>query len=283
MTDYVEIFENPTDPRLGRHIRHDPRSWNFAFTAADVSTLSSKRHTSQIPTLDQGHLGSCTGNAATKCLSYAPFWSEPEVQKVLGTDEKADEQYAVGVYSDATKLDNYPGAYPPQDTGSDGLSVATVLKNRGIISGYQHAFSLEALLTALSQQPVIVGTRWHQDMFNPAADGKLAITGAVAGGHEYCLDEIDVANKRVWLQNSWGDGWGQQGRAYLTWDDMRTLLADSGDCTIFAPLGSPPPPPPPSDPKAEFIAAAKTWLSFKHVAKNNVAFEADLKKYLDTL
>ena len=284
MTDYVEIFENPTDARLGRHVRHDPRSWNFAFGAADdVGKLKSVRHKSQIPTLNQGQLGSCTGNAATKCLSYDPFWSEAEVKKVLGNDADADEKYAVGVYSDATKLDQYPGAYPPKDTGSDGLSVATVLKSRGLISGYQHAFSLEALLTALAEQPVIVGTQWHQDMFHPAADGKQKITGAVAGGHEYCLDELDVENQRVWMQNSWGDDWGVQGRAYYTWDDMKTLLAASGDCTIFAPLGSPPPKPPPADPQAEFVAAAKTWLSFKHVAKANIAFADDLKKYLDSL
>jgi hypothetical protein len=283
MTDYVQIFENPSDPRLGRHVRHDPRSWNYAFTAVDVNTLSSKRHQSQIPTLDQGQLGSCTGNASTKCLSYDPFWGTPEVQKVLGMDEKADEDYAVSVYSDATKIDDYPGAYPPQDTGSDGLSVAKVLKTRGLISGYQHAFSLEALLTALAKQPVIVGTRWHQDMFNPGTDGRLKITGDVAGGHEYCLDEIDVDNKRVWLQNSWGETWGKKGRAYLIWDDMKTLLAASGDCTIFAPLGSPPPPPPPDDPQAEFVKAAKTWLSFKHTSKVNVAFEADLRKYLKSL
>jgi hypothetical protein len=283
MTDYVELFEDPTDSRLGRHVRHDPRSWNFAFGAADVSTLKSVRHKSQIPTLNQVELGSCTGNASTKCLSYDPFWSESEVKKVLGSDATADEKYAVSVYSDATKLDPYPGAYPPKDTGSDGLSVAKVLKARGLISGYQHAFSLEALLTALAKQPVIVGTEWRQDMFKPAADGKQKITGAVAGGHEYCLDELDVENKRIWMQNSWGDDWGVEGRAYFTWDDMKTLLGASGDCTIFAPLGSPPPPPPPADPQAEFVAAAKTWLSFKHVAKSNIAFAADLKKYLDSL
>src|SRR5262245_14501855 len=81
ITDYVQHYDNPTDPRLGRHVRHDPRSWNFAFGAvADTSRLASVRHESQIPTLDQGQLGSCTGNAATKCLSYEPFWSAPEVQ-----------------------------------------------------------------------------------------------------------------------------------------------------------------------------------------------------------
>ena len=283
MTDYVRIFNSPGERRLGRNVRHDPRSWNFPFHAVDISTLSSVRHQSQIPTLDQGQLGSCTGNAATKCLSYAPFWSDADVQKVLGSDESTDETYAVGVYSDATQIDDAPGTYPPTDTGSDGLAVATVLKNRGLISGYQHAFSLEALLSALAQQPVIVGTEWREDMFHPAPDGKMTITGSVAGGHEYCLDELDVENQRIWMQNSWGTTWGVQGRAYFTWDDMRTLLSASGDCTIFAPVGSPPPPPPPPDPQAEFVAAAKTWLSFHHTSKVNVAFENDLRAYLDTL
>jgi hypothetical protein len=165
MTDYVKIFDSPSDPRLGRNVRHDPRSWRYAFEAADINTLSSVKHQSQIPTLDQGRLGSSTGNAAHEMPLYEPFWSEPLVKAAIGSDATADEAYAVGVYSDATKLDDYPGVYPPTDTGSDGLSVATVLTSRGLISGYQHAFSLEALLTALAQQPVIVGTEWRQDMF----------------------------------------------------------------------------------------------------------------------
>lgn len=283
MTDYVQIFDSPDDPRLGRHVRHDPRSWRFAFGAVDVGTLWSVRHESQIPTLDQGRLGSCTGNAATKCLSYQPFWGEPAVQAAIGGDANIDENYAVGVYSDATNVDDYAGSYPPTDTGSDGLAVAAVLKARGLISGYQHAFSLEALLTALAQQPVIVGTEWRQDMFHPAGDGGQKISGAVAGGHEYCLDELDVENQRVWMQNSWGESWGLGGRAYFTWDDMGALLAASGDCTIFAPLSSPPPLPSPPDPRAEFVAAAKTWLSFRHTSKVNVAFEEDLRKYLESL
>jgi hypothetical protein len=283
MTDYIVKFDGPSDPRLGRNIRHDPRSWQYALGAQDVSTLRSVRHQSAIPTLDQGKIGSCTGNAATKCLSYQPFWGEAAVQAVIGTDGTADEAYAVGVYSAATQLDDVEGSYPPNDTGSDGLSVAKVLQSRNLISGYQHAFSLEALLTALSEQPVIVGTEWCQDMFDPRADGRLAVDGAVVGGHEYCLDELDVKNERVWLQNSWGDDWGQQGRAYLTWPDMKTLLSRQGDCTIFVPASSPPPQPPPPDPQAEFVAAAKTWLSFPHRSRVNSAFVEDVRTYLDGL
>ena len=204
MTDYVEILDNTADPRLGRHIRHDPRSWQFPFAAVDISSLESVRHRSRIPTLNQGKVGSCTGNAAVKCLSYEPFWSSPEVRAVLGSNAAVDQKYAVGVYADATRIDPYPGTYQPTDTGSDGLSVAKVLKSRGLISGYQHAFSLEALLSALAVHPVIVGTEWRQDMFHPAPDGRQQITGADAGGHEYCLDELDVERERVWMQNSWG-------------------------------------------------------------------------------
>ena len=136
------------------------------------------------------------------------FGASPAVKGIIGANATADETYAVGVYSAAAQVDDQPGAYPPNDTGSDGLSVAKVLKSRALISGYQHAFSLEALLTALADQPVIVGTEWRQDMFHPAADGRQTITGEVAGGHEYCLDELDVEKQRVWMQNSWGETWG---------------------------------------------------------------------------
>lgn len=283
MSNYVKIYREPRDPRLGRNVNHDPRSWDYAFKAADLSTLTSVRHTFHIPTLNQGDLGSCTGNAAAKCISYLPFWSQPEVQAVLSGDADADQRYAVGIYSDATKIDPFEGTYPPTDTGSDGLSVAKVLKTRGLISGYEHAFSLSAMLTALADHAVIVGTEWRQDMFDPAPDGRQTITGRLAGGHEYCLDELDVEHERVWMQNSWGEDWGLQGRAYFSWDDMEVLLKASGDCTIFAPLATPPPPPPPPDDQAQFVAAAKSWLSLRHSSKSHKAFAADLRKYLDTL
>lgn len=236
------------DPRLGRHVRHDSRSLSYLYPeTADPKTLTSVRHERHIPTLDQGDLGSCTGNAATGNLGTAAFWDQGE-QVLSATDADADETYAVGVYSDATKIDPYSGTYPPTDTGSDGLSVAKVLKNRGIISGYQHATSLNAALNALASQPVIIGVEWRNDMFDPDKDGRIHITGAVAGGHEIVLDELDVENERVWIHNSWGDSWGVDGRAYLTWDDFGTLLKADGDVTIFTPITEPAPVPTPPTP-----------------------------------
>lgn len=267
----VKRFD-PADPRLGRHVRHDSRSLRFLVTPQPRSAMVSVRHYSHIPVLDQGNLGSCTGNASTKNMSYGDFWVAQGDRVLSQTETDVNQTYAVGVYSDATKLDPWDGTYLPDDTGSDGLSVAKVLQSRGLISGYKHATSLDAVLTALQTQPVITGTTWNEDMFEPDADGRLHITGDPQGGHEYVLDEVDMENERIWMQNSWGPYWGIEGRAYFTFDDYATLLADYGDVTIFVPITEPAPEPTPQptpepvpvpddDADATFAAEAKKWLS----------------------
>lgn len=257
-TVVVKRFEGQ-DPRLGRHVLHDSRSLRYQVEAQDLSVLRSIRHTSRIPVLDQGaylapgatkriSLGSCTGNAGVNVLATDLFWDTDPVKAALSPDNAdLDEQFAVAVYSMATSLDPYSGTYPPTDTGSNGLSVAKALQKLGKISGYQHATSLAATLTALNQQAVMVGTVWRGDMFNPGPDGRLKITGQVEGGHEYKLDELDVQNKRVWILNQWGN-WGLGGRAWLSWDDLGTLLADQGDCTVLTPVTQPAPTPSPAPP-----------------------------------
>lgn len=265
-TLFIKRYE-PSDPRLGRHVVHDSRSLQFQIQAEDFSVLKSARWPSRIPLINQGQLGSCTGNAAVNVLATDQFVATDPVKTVLSpTDAAVDEKYAVAVYSEATIWDPYPGNYPPTDTGSDGLSVAKILQKHGKIAGYQHATSLAAVLTALSKGACMVGTAWHGDMFTPGPTGRLKITGSVEGGHEYKLDELDVENKRVWILNSWGN-WGLEGRAWLSWDDLGTLLADDGDCTVFTPVTQPAPTPtPPAPPapkptvdvKAEF---AKAWAA----------------------
>jgi hypothetical protein len=226
----LEHRYEPTDPRLGRHVHHDEASRDYAYPAT-TAQLRTVRHWSHIGILDQGQLGSCTGNAAVKAISHTAFW--PLAKAVLNADLGADEVYAVGVYSDATRLDPYPGSFPPDDTGSDGLSVAKVLKNRGLISGYTHAFSLEAFLTAVSRQSVIIGIPWYDGMFNPDANGFINISGNLAGGHEVCVDQINVEEKWVGFPNSWGRTWGVKGRAKMSWDTAGRLLSEQGDVTIF--------------------------------------------------
>jgi hypothetical protein len=263
--------------RLGRHVRHDPRSLRYLAPAADLSTLKSVRHVRHIPVLDQGDLGSCTGNAAEGALGTSPLYdalAEGMPHRPTG-DAEVDEEQARALYSTATTLDGYDGEWPPLDTGSDGLSVAKAALAAGLISGYTHATTLEAALTALAAQPVIAGINWYDTFDSPDKTGRVRIgPGAtVRGGHEIVLDELDVERRLVWFTNSWSSIWGKAGRAAIGWDDFARLLSEDGDVTVFVPLSQPAPtptPPAPADPLAElatllrqFWTGVESWLS-KH-------------------
>lgn len=244
MYDYTLKFRkfDPTDARLGRRVLHDSRSLRFQVQAGDPMLLASVRHKVNIPILDQGNLGSCTGHAGTAVIASEAFWTGGSV--VLATTDP--HEYAVDLYSAATKIDPWEGQYEPDDTGSDGLSIAKVLRQRELISGYLHATSLNATLTALAKNVVMVGTSWLTGMYEPdVRTGKLNVTGSVEGGHEYVLDEIDVERQRVWIRNSWSAQWGIQGRAWMSWADLGKLLADQGDCTVLLPRTEPVPTPQP--------------------------------------
>lgn len=211
---------------LGRHLdaSHDYRSRMFpAGTAPLVTTM----HTHHGPVLDQGQLGSCTGNAASQALNTDPL--------LLAGRRLLTEADAIAIYSWATHHDSYDGAYPPEDTGSDGLAVGKAAKHLGLISRYGHAFGLQHVLGALVLHPLIIGIPWLQGMFTPGADGYLQVTGAVAGGHEVCLRGVDVERQAVRLLNSWSASWGDQGEAWLRWADLGSLLAQRGDATVLIP------------------------------------------------
>jgi hypothetical protein len=207
--------------RLGRHIAHDPRSWNFPAPMAPglVTTL----HKRVVPIFDQGHLGSCTGNACAGALGTQP--------NTIG--DLFTEADAVELYSMATNLDLAWGHYPPTDTGSSGLAVARAARLKGYISSYSHAFGLDHALAALVLAPVITGVAWHEGFDHPDSHGLVKLGGSVRGGHEFCVVGLDVDNKTVRAANSWGTTWGDGGFFEFSWDDWASLLADRGDVTQF--------------------------------------------------
>lgn len=238
-------YVRPADPRLGRNVNHDPRSKQYPVRAPRRTMLKSVRHVRHVPVFDQGDLGSCTGNAALGCLGTGVFYATMDDAEVARWPW--DQQGAVGVYSEATRIDPFAGQYPPTDTGSDGLSVAKVCKRAGLIAGYEHAFGLIEAVSALQRRPFITGTLWLSDMHEPDADGVVHPLGRVEGGHEYVGDEyVDVGNPfgprarmasapMIGFTNSWGTGWGTEGRFYMSAQEYGTLLAEQGDVTFFVP------------------------------------------------
>ena len=268
------IDEHPGPGRLGRHVEHDERSRAFPVSEDLLpATYVSATHKIDIPVLDQGQLGACTGNAAEALAGSDPIY--PAVPLDLPArptaDPVKDEAQAVAIYSAATRIDNIHGQYPPLDTGSTGLAVAKVAKKLGLISGYQHAFSLDATLKALSVMPLIVGLHWYEGFDHPDATGHVTIGGSVRGGHEFLLYGIDATQRTVLARNSWGLVYGVEGCFNFSWDDLGQLLGEQGDATVFVPLSSPAPTPTPhttATPEAvdrALAAAFETWRQARGV------------------
>jgi hypothetical protein len=260
---------------LGRRVEHDPRSLSYAHGVLPKSAIRSVDWTRRIPVLDQGQLGSCTGNAgtgilgtdsagrtATTSVTISPAGAAASHGLFAAAPYVLDEAFAVALYSLATILDGVAGTYPPEDTGSSGLGVAKALKALGLATSYSHAFSLGALTSALQTGPVIIGIPWLHSMFTPASDGRIPVQPAtgVAGGHEIEIAAYDAGAGEYWLTNSWGTSWGQAGRGYLTASDLQWLLSQQGDVTVPVWATTPAPPPPaPADPNRKLIAAFETW------------------------
>lgn len=233
----------------GRHVEHDPRSLAYAHGVLPKTAIRSVDWPRRAPVLDQGQLGSCTANAGTGLLA-TDCTGRPGLTSVTITVAAArasrgcftpgvyapDEDFAVRLYSLATRLDSIRGQYRPTDTGSSGLGVAKALKALGLATSYSHAFSLSALTSALQHGPVMIGIPWLNSMEDPDGDGRIIVEPAsgIAGGHEVEIARYDASMGDYWITNSWGSGWGIDGRAYLTTPDLRWLLSQQGDVTVPA-------------------------------------------------
>lgn len=234
-TIYVEKIPS-TDPRLKRHINHDSKSKEFAFDTSNIPTILDVEHARYIPILDQGQVGSCTGNAGIGSISSAPFINQDNPFYTR------DENGALKLYSDAETIDG-DGPYPPNDNGSSGLSIAKALYAKGLISGYQHTFNLQDALKALNQYTLLIGSNWHTGMDAPDPTGLVHPTGPVRGGHQYFAFKDDVEDGLITCANSWSEEYGFQGCFKLTWADFNTLLGEGGDVIVlFPPTITPPAP-----------------------------------------
>lgn len=232
MQTFRYLAESPGNPfRLGRHQVHDAllperdvRQLHILDRFLPIKTVS---HKELVPCFDQGQLGSCTANAALGCLVTEPF---AKAGVVYAEDD------AVALYELETKLDDsqIPGEYPPNDTGSTGPWSMMALEKQGKIKSYHHTRSMHAALRLLNRGPISIGVTWYRSMFDVVdKDGVKMIVvdehSEVAGGHQVCVVGNSVEHQRVLIRNSWGAGWGDQGHAWLSWNDLDLLLDEGGD------------------------------------------------------
>jgi hypothetical protein len=211
--------------RLGRHVEH----W-AASRAHDTEVRFAPRPPRPViwprysPILDQGDIGSCTGQAMAGWLGCAPHATPDSAARY-------DEPFALRLYEAATRLDRIPGEYPPSDTGSSGVAVAKAAQRLGLIGSYSWAFTTGGLLSALQHGPVIAGISWYEAFDQPDRHGVVAVGGQVRGGHEILIRgwQPQEGDEGLLLcDNSWGR-WGRAGSFAIplgVWARLREQHAD---------------------------------------------------------
>lgn len=211
---------------LGHIELADPRDALFPLSAV----LPERPFVSQKMWWDNGWWGD-QGNTSMCTIFSWSHWLEdgPMIQDELGNREKPLFD-VTKFYAKAQLNDGLPGT---NYNGSTVRAVAKILKELNVISEYRWAESVDDIVTCLlTLGPVVVGTRWFTDMFKP--DGQYVVhpTGGMAGGHAYLLNGVDTDKKLIRIKNSWGKAWGDQGHAFISFDDFATLLANGGQACM---------------------------------------------------
>lgn len=209
--------------QLGRQLVHDPRSKGFpSRVVVDKPSWVTRMIRIHDPQVNprQCHL-ECTGCA--KAMEFNAVGN-----RVGGVTLDKDDAHKI--YSLASQLDPWEGAWPPNDTGSSGLAAAKAAKKLGLGGEYRHLFGGADEVVQLIQmgRVVNIGVWWYGGMFHPTSTGIVMPTGKQVGGHQFLARgyhaPLDLVAIRCW--------WGKYRDVFLHREHLHKLLMDGGDAHI---------------------------------------------------
>lgn len=220
------VVVDQRDPRLGRQCVQDPASRGFPMRAADTSTWRSRSIRLYDPAVNPNQvIGNCV--PCDKCMEGNAVGNRVAGRVLTMAD-------ANRLYPIATRLDPFPGAYPPDDTGSSGLAGCKAAIQLKLGGEYRWNFSRNAadiVQQIVDGKTVGVGTWWRDGMFDRKPHPKLAgqwviePTGPKVGGHQYRLRGWDQYTD-MFLLRCW---WGFYRDVWIKRKHLAELLADDGD------------------------------------------------------
>jgi hypothetical protein len=226
--------------KFGRRIEFDDRSRDYRVRKLIYGLQPITNIWPCEKVLDQGNEGSCVGHGIAHELIAEPI---PCLE--------VDHPYAVYIYKEAQKVDEWPGEDYEGTSVLAGLKVVNSLK---WCDEYRWSFShLDTQLGIGYEGPGVAGTYWYTDMMDADSNGFIHVTGNIEGGHCYLLIGVNIEEQYFTILNSWGV-WGINGtgRAKLSFDDYEKLRTNEGEMAFL--IGrhdiniEPPSPEPPVSP-----------------------------------
>jgi hypothetical protein len=210
--------------RFGRLPSKDPRSLNYLLQVprgALEATQLTYKHWDTGLVLDQGSTPQCVEYSGRQYLETSPVRN------------KYTEPYG-SLYKLCQQVDEWEGE---DYEGTSVNALFKVLKEKGYVSEYRWAYDNESVaMWLLEKGPMVVGTDWYQGMLEPDEDNFVTVMGYPVGGHAYLLSGTNTRKKcpdgslgAHRITNSWGRGWGDNGRAWVSYRDFSTLLRNWGE------------------------------------------------------
>lgn len=198
----------------GRRYEKDERDLQFPFELVPLTLINKSKYWNTGPVLNQGNKPHCVAFAWKQFLQASPHRQGKHLKEDF-------------IYELAQQRDQWPGE---DYNGTSVRAGAKVMSRLGFINNYLWARSAEKIKDWVCHtSPVVMGTLWFQDMFNPDDKGFVTPTGGQAGGHAYLCIGYSHKRKAFRFINSWGKGWGQSGRFWMKEEDVQFLIENNGE------------------------------------------------------
>ncbi|HSB94753.1 MAG TPA: C1 family peptidase [Flavitalea sp.] len=208
----------------------------------------------KVPVLDQGTEGACTGYGLATVANYLLRRRKivpdprPVSPKMLYQMAKRYDEWPGEAYSGSSARGAMKGWHKHGVCGEECWPQKT-RKNDARLNETRSADALHrplgayyrvnhkdiiAMHSAIAEVGVLYATSSvHTGWDNVKKDGIIPFEDTVTGGHAFAI--VGYNQSGFWIQNSWGNDWGRQGFALVSYDDW----LENGDDVWVARLGAP--------------------------------------------
>ena len=209
----------------------------------------------EVPILDQGQEGACTGFGLATVVHYlfrcrkvepdpTPISPRMLYEMAKRYDEWPGEDYSGSSARGAMKGWHKHGVCSekiwPYVTKRNNCRLTpermtdAVRRPLGAYYRVNHK-DLIAMHSAIAEVGILYGTATvHEGWDEVKRDGLIPFRGNYTGGHDFAIVAYD--ERGFWIQNSWGPDWGAQGFALISYDDWLENGSDAWVARLGAPV-----------------------------------------------